>query len=465
MPNTIQLRRSAVQNAVPTTAQLALGELAINTFDGKLYLKRNNGTESIVEIGAGSGGVTDGDKGDITVSGTGATWTIDTNAVTNAKLAQVGTSTIKGRITAATGNVEDLTAAQVRTIINVADGATANSTDAQLRDRSTHTGTQTASTISDFNATSRAQTEAMLVAGTNVTLTPSGSGATRQITIAASGGGGGGSSISNGTSNVSIATSGGNVTMTVGGTSNVVTVSPTTLTVGTGSGGSMSGLSSMTATNVIGFIQPSAGTITTPPIDLVPGTLTSSSIVGAIEMDGNAIYATENTTSGRGEMGIFHQYRLTADSSAFGPGITDFFPATSSIQLEANSIYEIDAFVWFLKTTAGTATWTWTNSSAASMIRSYYVGTIATGFTTTVVTGAPITGYAIQQTSTALAHAATASLTTAVNHHYHFKVHVWTNAATNLRLRLTQSAGTATPRAGSYYSVRKISTNAGNFAT
>jgi hypothetical protein len=34
----------------------------------------------------------------------------------------------------------------------IATGATANQTDAQLRDRSTHTGTQTASTISDFNA-------------------------------------------------------------------------------------------------------------------------------------------------------------------------------------------------------------------------------------------------------------------------------------------------------------------------
>lgn len=52
MANTIQLRRSAVASAVPTTAQLALGELAINTYDGKLYLKKNNGTESIVQIGS-----------------------------------------------------------------------------------------------------------------------------------------------------------------------------------------------------------------------------------------------------------------------------------------------------------------------------------------------------------------------------------------------------------------------------
>lgn len=58
MANTIKLRRSATANAVPTTTQLALGELAINTFDGKLYLKKDDGTESIVQIGASSGGGT-----------------------------------------------------------------------------------------------------------------------------------------------------------------------------------------------------------------------------------------------------------------------------------------------------------------------------------------------------------------------------------------------------------------------
>lgn len=45
------------------------------------------------------------------------------NAVTNAKLAQVATSTIKGRRSSGTGAVEDLTAVQVREIINVSDGA------------------------------------------------------------------------------------------------------------------------------------------------------------------------------------------------------------------------------------------------------------------------------------------------------------------------------------------------------
>lgn len=53
----------------------------------------------------------------------------------------------------------------------------------------------TAADISDFAASSRAQAEAALVAGANITITPSGTGASRVLTIAAAGGSGGGSPI------------------------------------------------------------------------------------------------------------------------------------------------------------------------------------------------------------------------------------------------------------------------------
>jgi hypothetical protein len=43
--------------------------------------------------------------------------------------------------------------------------------------------------ISDFNSASRAQTEAELIAGSNITITPAGTGATRTLTIASTGGG------------------------------------------------------------------------------------------------------------------------------------------------------------------------------------------------------------------------------------------------------------------------------------
>jgi len=54
--------------------------------------------------------------------GDGAT-TINNDVVNNAKLTNMAEDTIKGRITTGTGDPEDLTASQVRTIINVADGA------------------------------------------------------------------------------------------------------------------------------------------------------------------------------------------------------------------------------------------------------------------------------------------------------------------------------------------------------
>ena len=53
MSTLIKLRRSAVAGRVPTTAQLQLGELAINTADGKIYIKQDvSGVESIVEFSA-----------------------------------------------------------------------------------------------------------------------------------------------------------------------------------------------------------------------------------------------------------------------------------------------------------------------------------------------------------------------------------------------------------------------------
>ena len=51
MANTIKIKRSAVSGKVPTTAQLELGELAVNTHDGKLYTKKDDGTAAVVQIG------------------------------------------------------------------------------------------------------------------------------------------------------------------------------------------------------------------------------------------------------------------------------------------------------------------------------------------------------------------------------------------------------------------------------
>ena len=54
MAQTIKLKRSSVSGNVPTTAQLDLGELAINTYDGKIFIKKDNGTASVVQVGTNS---------------------------------------------------------------------------------------------------------------------------------------------------------------------------------------------------------------------------------------------------------------------------------------------------------------------------------------------------------------------------------------------------------------------------
>ena len=69
----------------------------------------------------GSSIVADGDYGDITVSGLGTAWTIDPDAVTNAKLANVPAATFKGSpVGAGTVNPIDLTANQASTILDTA---------------------------------------------------------------------------------------------------------------------------------------------------------------------------------------------------------------------------------------------------------------------------------------------------------------------------------------------------------
>jgi len=89
--------------------------------------------------------------------------------------------------TVLTNTTASYTTAEQAKLSGIATSATANSADATLLARANHTGTQTASTISDFNASTRAQVEAELIAGSNVTITAGGTGATRTLTIAAAG--------------------------------------------------------------------------------------------------------------------------------------------------------------------------------------------------------------------------------------------------------------------------------------
>ena len=126
-------------------------------------------------------------SGNVTGTGTTSiTTTIGTNVVTNAMLAQVATSTIQGRVTAGTGNIETLTGTQATTLIDTftstlkglapaSGGGTTNFLRAD--------GTWAAPGGGGGGVT-------QIIAGTNVTISPA--GGTGVVTINSTGGGGGG---------------------------------------------------------------------------------------------------------------------------------------------------------------------------------------------------------------------------------------------------------------------------------
>ena len=81
MANTIKLKQGSGSD--PSASDLVLGEPAVRTDTAELFLKKDDGTVAKLS----GGGLSDGDKGDITVSNSAATFTIDSGVIDNANIA------------------------------------------------------------------------------------------------------------------------------------------------------------------------------------------------------------------------------------------------------------------------------------------------------------------------------------------------------------------------------------------
>lgn len=112
-----------------------------------------------------------------------------------------------------------LSASDKTKLDGIATGATANSTDAQLRDRSTHTGTQTASTISDFNSAARGAIS-LTTTGTSGAATYNSSTGVLNVPNYATGGGGGETEVVQAANVTATTTTGINTDLTFTATAN-----------------------------------------------------------------------------------------------------------------------------------------------------------------------------------------------------------------------------------------------------
>ena len=100
MANVVKLKRSAVSGNVPSTSQLELGEVALNTFDGNLFFKKDDGVESIIEVVTTDGQQTLGSK---TFTGITLTGDLDMSASNSGIIDDQGSDGSSNQILISTG--------------------------------------------------------------------------------------------------------------------------------------------------------------------------------------------------------------------------------------------------------------------------------------------------------------------------------------------------------------------------
>jgi len=103
-PNVVKFKRSAVAGKIPQTTDLDLGELALNTYDGRIYLKKSvSSVESVVTIQPFPTGGTTGQLLSLDSSGN-LIWTSSNYTLPTASTSTLGGVKVDGTTIVANGS-------------------------------------------------------------------------------------------------------------------------------------------------------------------------------------------------------------------------------------------------------------------------------------------------------------------------------------------------------------------------
>jgi len=221
-------------------------------------------------------------------------------------------------------------------------------------------------------------------------------------------------------------------------------------------------LAGATFTGAVTFRVGTATAGQAPAYFQATGVLLTVAAAGAIEFDSINSYITNETTSGRGAIPVEQHFKLTAAGGTITT-IANFFGTTSNIPLVASAYYIIEMWLYFLKSTASTVVITLTNSVAPTGQDIWWESSPITGAVAPPGDANMLCGQ-VYNDATAAKAITTGSLSDAVNHFIHIRIHLKNGTGTSLKIQATATSGNITPGIGSMWVSKRISaSNVGAF--
>ena len=211
-----------------------------------------------------------------------------------------------------------------------------------------------------------------------------------------------------------------------------------------------------------GNITMIAGTTTVPPIQFgTNSVVTTVPLPNAFESDGSSLYYTTQSLSANNGRQIIKAAQVVSIQTPIGVASAGQYFAGSRPQLTANHIYQFNYFLTFKKVTAGTVTFSFSNSNTVNFIPLH---------AQIVITGQP--GIAASNTIMGVyANAATTTTSSAIQLNANGGYSAFINGVvtvagdTRLQLLVTDSAGTISANTGSVFTLTDLgTTNNGNLA-